>query len=97
VTLQLALVILVLALVVLALGAPLRARGRPAERERSELAELEAARELKYAEIRDLELDFRTGKVEDGDFRAQDRALRAEAIEILHRLDRLRGEEPGAS
>jgi hypothetical protein len=90
------LVVLVLALVVFVLSAPLRAGGRPAERERSEVAELEAARELKYAEIRDLELDFRTGKVADEDFRAQDRALRAEAIEILHRLDRLRGDEPAA-
>jgi hypothetical protein len=87
-------VVLVLALAVFVLTGPLRAGGKTAERERSEVAELEAARELKYAEIRDLELDFRTGKVADEDYRAQDRALRAEAIEILHRLDRARGEDP---
>ena len=29
------------------------------------------------------------GKLSDEDWRAQDRALRAEAIEILHRLDAL--------
>jgi hypothetical protein len=89
-------VVLVLALAVFVLTGPLRAGAKTAERERSEVAELEAARELKYAEIRDLELDFRTGKVAEEDFRAQDRALRGEAIEILHRLDRARGEDsPG--
>ena len=57
--------------------------------EESELAELEAARDAKYAEIRDAELDYRTGKLSEADWRAQDRALRAEAIEILRRLDAL--------
>lgn len=93
-TLQAVLVVLVLALVVFVLSGPLRAGRGAEERERSEEAELDAARELKYGEIRDLELDYRTGKVTEEDFRAQDRALRAEAIEILHRLDRSRGEDP---
>ena len=60
------------------------AASRPARR-----AGLEAAKEAKYAEIRDAELDFRTGKLSEEDWRAQDRALRAEAIEILRRLDAL--------
>jgi hypothetical protein len=59
--------------------------------EASQLAELEAAREAKYREIRDAELDHRTGKLSDADFEAVDRVLRAEAVEILHRLDRIRG------
>jgi hypothetical protein len=50
---------------------------------------LRAAKEAKYREIRELELDFRTGKLTEEDFRAQDRARRAEAVEILHELDRL--------
>jgi hypothetical protein len=53
--------------------------------------ELEAAREAKYREIRDAELDHETGKLSDQDFEAIDRSLRAEAIEILHALDRVRG------
>ena len=61
----------------------------------NEVAELEAARDAKYREIRDAELDHRTGKLSDGDFEAVDRGLRAEAIEILSELDRLRGESPG--
>jgi hypothetical protein len=59
------------------------------ERE-SELAELEAAREAKYREIRDTQLDFDTGKLSPEDFEALDAGLRAEALQILEQLDRLR-------
>lgn len=52
--------------------------------------ELEAAREAKYREIRDAELDFRTGKLSSEDYEAIDADLRAEAIEILNQLERLR-------
>ncbi|HEY3866416.1 MAG TPA: hypothetical protein VGL54_10075 [Solirubrobacteraceae bacterium] len=55
----------------------------PAERR----AELETAREAKYREIRDTELDYRTGKLSQEDFAATDSALRAEAVEILDWLD----------
>ena len=54
-------------------------------------AELETAREAKYREIRDAELDFRTGKLSREDYAAIDTALRAEALEILDRLEH-RGE-----
>jgi hypothetical protein len=53
----------------------------------SDIAELEAAREAKYREIRDADLDHRTGKLSDADYEALDGTLRAEAIEILHQLD----------
>jgi hypothetical protein len=56
----------------------------------AELRELEAAREAKYREIRDAELDHQTGKLSDADFDAIDRALRAEAITILDQLDAAR-------
>ncbi len=52
--------------------------------------ELEAAREAKYREIRDTELDYRTGKLSHEDYQAIDAGLRAEAIEILDRLEKLR-------
>ena len=83
--------LVVLAVVVVVVAAPLR-RGRNEAVEASESARrdaLEAAKEAKYAEIRDAELDHRTGKLSDEDWRAQDRALRAEAIEILRQLDAL--------
>jgi hypothetical protein len=49
--------------------------------------DLEAAREAKYREIRDAELDYRTGKLSREDYEALDGELRAEAIQILNRLE----------
>ena len=85
------LVFVVLVAAVALVAAPLR-RGR-GERliagEEARREELEAAKEAKYLEIRDAEMDFRTGKLSEADFRALDRQLRAEAAEILRELDRL--------
>ena len=53
-----------------------------------ETAALEAAKEAKYREIRDADLDHRTGKLSDEDFARIDAQLRAEALEILDQLDR---------
>jgi flagellar biosynthesis/type III secretory pathway M-ring protein FliF/YscJ len=61
-----------------------------AEESSSEVMELEAERDAKYREIRDAELDHQTGKLSDQDFEALDSTLRAEAIEILRRLDTVR-------
>jgi hypothetical protein len=61
---------------------------REQEHRLSELAELEAARDAKYREIRDAELDRRTGKLSEDDFEAIDGTLRSEAIEILRAIDR---------
>jgi hypothetical protein len=55
------------------------------------IEELTAAKEAKYREIRDAELDHRMGKLSREDWRAVDRELRGEAIEILRELDRLEG------
>ena len=88
---DLLLVVVVLAAVVFVIAGPLRP-GRVREEDlalEAERAELEAAKEAKYREIRDADLDHRTGKLSDADWRAQDRALRAEAVELLRRLDRL--------
>lgn len=88
--------------VVLVVSSPLRrsalsahdsaARGR-ATRESTdraaELIDLEAARDAKYREIRDAELDHQTGKLSDADYEAIDSTLRAEAIDLLRHLDAL--------
>jgi len=55
------------------------------------LEDLEAAKEARYREIREAEMDFRTGKLSEADYKAIDRQLRQEAMEILRRLDALGG------
>ncbi len=82
-----------LAVVTLVVVAPLRRRREPGDPEAGRRAALEAAKEAKYREIRDAELDHRTGKLSDEDFRRLDRELRAEAVELLRRLDELEGRE----
>jgi len=54
-----------------------------------ERIDLEAARDAKYREIRDAELDHQTAKLSDADFEAIDSTLRSEAIELLRQLDAL--------
>jgi len=100
---------LLLAVVIAIIGAPLRAaRDRelagehvlndedPERRQAYERAQLESAREAKYGEIRDAELDMRTGKLSREDYEAVDGALRTEALEVLDRLQALEREEGNA-
>ncbi len=84
-------VFVVLAIVIWLVMAPLRHgyAERAELRASSERAELDALKEAKYSEIRDAELDYRTGKLSEADWREVDRSLRAEAIELLRRLDDL--------
>jgi hypothetical protein len=78
-----------LAFVFWLLSSPFR-YGRPAPvaegADSDERRALESAREAKYAEIRDNETDFATGKLSEEDFRALDRVLRSEAMEILRAI-----------
>ena len=83
--------LVVLAAAVWVISGPLRGgtadgRGQMA----GDREELEAAKEAKYREIREAEMDYRTGKLSEEDWRRIDAALRAEAMEILKRED-----EPG--
>lgn len=75
-------------------AAPLRAgrAERDAAAHAAAIADLEAAKTARYREIREVEMDFRTGKLSEADWRASDRELRAEAMELLRRLDALGAE-----
>lgn len=75
-------------LVALVVLAPLRRPGELTEAGEGRIAALEAAKEAKYREIRDAELDYRMGKLSEADWRATDRELREQAIAILRDLDR---------
>ncbi len=105
---ELLIVLVILVVLVLVISAPLRAEARwkggvdstmdrrgpgdDAQPPRRELADLEAAREAKYREIRDTQLDHATGKLSDEDFKALDHRLRTEALGILDRIDVVVGE-----
>jgi hypothetical protein len=90
-------ILLILFAVVVFVTMPLRRAGvGPAARRvrpETNVADLEAAREAKYRELRDAELDHSTGKLSDDDYGLLDRSLRGEAIQILHGLDRERARE----
>jgi hypothetical protein len=84
--LALAIVVLVAAFVTVPL------RGQPTagdDRDDAERADLEARKQVLYREIRDAEADHATGKLSDSDHERLDRELRAEAIAVLKKLDRL--------
>jgi hypothetical protein len=89
------LVLVAVAVTVAIVAAPLRA-GR-AERDdaahAARIADLQAAKEARYREIREAEMDYRTGKLSEADWKAIDRDLRAEAMEVLRRLDALGASE----
>ena len=87
--LQFVLVLALLAVVVLVVSAPLRRPPAPREPAETGAAGLEAAKEAKYREIRDAELDLQMGKLSVEDHRQVDRELRAEAVAILTELDEL--------
>jgi hypothetical protein len=82
-------VMVLLAVVVVVISAPVRRGVAAIEEEHDTLrrADLEAAKEAKYREIRDAELDYRTGNLSEADWRAVDRELRAEAMELLRAID----------
>ena len=86
-------VLLLLAIVALVVVRPLLLQGDHERRDDARREELEAAKEAKYREIRDAELDFRMGKLSESQWRATDRELRAQAIEILRQLDRYGGSD----
>ena|SRR2546421_520174 len=87
---DLVLVMVVVVVVVLLIAGPLRQHRSPGDpSQTADRDELEAAKEAKFREIRDAELDYRTGKLSRDDWRALDASLRAEAMEMLRRLDAL--------
>jgi hypothetical protein len=94
---ELFLALVIVVLVAWFVTAPLRDRAPASvdDPREAELADLEARKRAKYRQIRDAETDRAAGKLTDEDFRRLDRELRAEAIEILKKIDRLRPPKAG--
>jgi hypothetical protein len=89
---ELALFSLILLAAAALITAPLRSV-RAGDAHRLEIEALEAARDAKLREIREAELDLRTGKLSRADHERVDRALRAEALALLENIDAARGRE----
>jgi hypothetical protein len=84
-----ALMILLIGIVLSIVLRPLNTVGGLRRRRSNERADLEAQREAKYQEIRDAELDYKTGKLSVEDYEAVDGALKREALAILDRISAL--------
>jgi hypothetical protein len=85
--------LIMFALVVLFVSMPFWRKGAGSTTEDPEVAALEAAREAKYREIRDAEMDRESGKLSEQDFTELDAELKREAVGILDRLEALKGKE----
>lgn len=86
------LAVAIVVLVAWFITAPIRNRpdSEPEDPRLAELADLEARKRAKYQQIRDAEADHASGKLSDSDYERLDAELRAEAIDILKGIDRLR-------
>jgi len=55
----------------------------------AELRELETLREVAYETLRDIEFDFHAGKISETDYRELTDRYKAEALQLVHRIDAL--------
>jgi flagellar biosynthesis/type III secretory pathway M-ring protein FliF/YscJ len=63
----------------------------------AERAELEDAKQAKYREIKDAELDRKAGRMTEEQWELTDRELRREAMQILAKIDTLGADKPAES
>jgi hypothetical protein len=88
--LQILLALVMVTLVVAFLGWPL-VRGVDERVVDAERQELEDAKQSKYREIKDAELEFKAGRMTEEQWNQTDRELRREAMLILRDIDTLGG------
>jgi len=60
-------------------------------------AHLEARRGAIYDNLRDLQFEYRVGKLSDADYQTTKTGLQAELATILAEIDRIKGESPDAA
>ena len=77
--------VLLLTAVVVFVSAPLRRDPAAGSSSEPDTGALAATKDAKLREILDTELDYRTGKLSERDYRDIDHRLRAEAIELSRR------------
>jgi hypothetical protein len=74
---------------------PFWGQGRGTVAEDPAVAALEAARDAKYREIRDAEVDLATGKLSEEDYDRINTELRGDAMRLLDELDQARSDAGG--
>lgn len=89
--------------VAILIGYPLlREEARPRPAGGGPLAELEAKKERAYSALKEIEFDFRTGKLSEEDYRELEEQYRIQALRLLREIDLAgaggngRGEAPRA-
>jgi hypothetical protein len=91
-------ILVVLAVVALVLSPLVRGTAAPLTDGPDRLAalrELHALRDVTYEALRDLEFDFHSGKISEADYRELGDRYRAEAVDLVHRIDALAATESG--
>ena len=68
---------------------PLRSNGAPSQQRDDRIAALQKRKLEAYAAIKEAELDYRTGKMSEEDFRALEARYRAQAAAAIEELQRL--------
>jgi len=86
---EIALALMILVALAAFVTMPIWRRGQPERSEDPARAELEARKQAKYRQIRDLEMDREQGKITQADWAQADAELRREAMAILRELDAL--------
>jgi len=91
-------ILLVLAVVALVLSPLVRGLEAPLTDGPDRLAalrELHALRDVAYETLRDLEFDFQSGKISEADYKELGDRYRAEAVDIVRRIDDIAPGERG--
>lgn len=80
-----------LATTLAAVAYPLLSRGTPADSDlsliESDFSDLLYKKEAAYIALVDLDFDFRTGKINDADYRAMKSSIESDAMSLLKRID----------
>ncbi|OFV80691.1 MAG: hypothetical protein A2W26_06905, partial [Acidobacteria bacterium RBG_16_64_8] len=84
---KIVLVIAVVAFVAYPFLLPARGRNEDVEELSGEAEDLYRRKESAYSALKELEFDFKTGKLSETDFEELDAKYRSEALEILEAID----------
>jgi len=86
----------VVAIAVIAFILGVRPKDLPVPEPESPFAHLDERKAAIYENLRDLQFEYRLGKLSDEDYQTTKKDLQKELAQVLAEVDRLRGQGPGA-